>query len=58
MKTSGCFRIGAVFCGLLLIIVAVVVLRSSDNLSAKAHSVDLEYLKAVNSVAPITHERV
>jgi glyoxylase-like metal-dependent hydrolase (beta-lactamase superfamily II) len=53
MKTSGCFRIGAVFCSLLLIVVAVVVLRRSDNPSAKAHSVDLEYLKAVNSVAPL-----
>jgi glyoxylase-like metal-dependent hydrolase (beta-lactamase superfamily II) len=53
MKTSGCSGIGAVLCGLVLIVVAVVVLRSSDHPSAKAHSADLEYLKAVNSVAPL-----
>src|SRR4030095_6241126 len=54
MKTSGCFRIAAAFCVLLLlIVVAIVVLRSSNNPSAKAHSADVEYLKAVNSVAPL-----
>src|SRR5262249_32048089 len=37
---------------LVLIIVAAVVLRRSDNPSAKRHSSDLEYLKSVNSVAP------
>jgi glyoxylase-like metal-dependent hydrolase (beta-lactamase superfamily II) len=53
MKAPALLRIGLVLCVLLLIVVAVVVLRSSDNPSAKAHSADLEYLKAVNSVAPL-----
>lgn len=37
---------------LLFIVVAVVVLRSPDKRSVKRHSPELEYLKAVNSVAP------
>jgi glyoxylase-like metal-dependent hydrolase (beta-lactamase superfamily II) len=53
MKAPALLRIGLVLCVLLLIVVAVVVLRSSDNPSAKVHSADLEYLKAVNSVAPL-----
>src|SRR6266496_4307364 len=53
MKAPALLRIGLVLCVLLLIVVAAVVLRSGDNPSAKAHSADLEYLKAVNSVAPL-----
>ena len=45
-------RIGVLLCVLLLIVVAFVILRSSDKPSAKLHNPDLEYLKAVNSVAP------
>jgi glyoxylase-like metal-dependent hydrolase (beta-lactamase superfamily II) len=52
MKTRALLRIGVPLCVLLLIVVAVVVLRSSDQPHAKAHSPELEYLKAVNSVAP------
>jgi len=37
---------------LLLIVVAAVVFRSTDKRSAKLHSPELEYLKAVNRVAP------
>ena len=37
---------------LLLIVVAVLVLRNPDRRSLKLHSPELEYLKAVNSVAP------
>src|SRR5262252_8773384 len=37
---------------LLLVGVAVVILRSPDKRSVKRHSPELEYLKAVNSVAP------
>src|SRR5438046_619429 len=53
MKAPALLRIGLVLCVLLLIVVAAVVLRSGDKPSAKAHSADLEYLKAVNSVAPL-----
>jgi glyoxylase-like metal-dependent hydrolase (beta-lactamase superfamily II) len=52
MKARALFRIGALFCILLLIVVAVVVLRSNDKRSAKLHSPELEYLKSVNRVAP------
>jgi hypothetical protein len=52
LKTRALLRIGVPLCVLLLIVVAVVVLRSNDNRSAKLHSPELEYLKAVNSVAP------
>jgi glyoxylase-like metal-dependent hydrolase (beta-lactamase superfamily II) len=51
MKTSGFLRTALLFVGLLLIVLAVVLLRSSDNPSTKRHSADLEYLKSVNSVA-------
>jgi hypothetical protein len=44
--------IGAVLCVLLLIVVAFVALRSGDRHYAKLRNPDLEYLKAVNSVAP------
>ncbi|HMH08334.1 MAG TPA: hypothetical protein VK579_16790, partial [Terriglobales bacterium] len=49
---SARWRIGLLLCVLLLIAVAVVILRSPDKRSAKRHSPELEYLKAVNSVAP------
>jgi len=49
---SARWRIGVLLCVLLLIVVAVVILRSPDKRSAKRHSPELEYLKAVNSVAP------
>jgi glyoxylase-like metal-dependent hydrolase (beta-lactamase superfamily II) len=46
------FQIGALLCVLLLIVVAIVALRSGDRHYAKLRNPDLEYLKAVNSVAP------
>jgi glyoxylase-like metal-dependent hydrolase (beta-lactamase superfamily II) len=49
---SARWRIGLLLCVLLLIVVADVILRSPDKRSAKRHSPELEYLKAVNSVAP------
>ena len=49
---SARWRIGVLLCVLLLLVVAVVILRSPDKRSAKRHSPELEYLKAVNSVAP------
>jgi hypothetical protein len=45
-------RIGFLLGVLLVIVVAVVGLRSNDNRSTKLHTPELEYLKAVNSVAP------
>jgi len=45
------WRMGLLLCVLSLIVVAVVILRSPDNRSAKWHSPELEYLKTVNSVA-------
>jgi hypothetical protein len=44
--------IGALLCVLLLIVVAFVSLRSGNRYSARLRNPDLEYLKAVNSVAP------
>jgi glyoxylase-like metal-dependent hydrolase (beta-lactamase superfamily II) len=44
-------RVGALLCVLLLIVVAFVALPSGDR-HAKLRNPDLEYLKAVNSVAP------
>src|SRR5262245_7541361 len=52
MKAAGRLRIGVLLCVLLLIVAAVVVLRSHDKRSAKLHSPELEYLKSVNRVAP------
>jgi glyoxylase-like metal-dependent hydrolase (beta-lactamase superfamily II) len=49
---SARWRIGLLLCVLLLLVVAVVILRSPDQRSAKRHSPELEYLKTVNSVAP------
>src|SRR3974390_1377466 len=51
MNSAG-WRIGLLLSVLLLVVVAVVILRSPDKRSAKRHSPELEYLKAVNSVAP------
>src|SRR5215471_3031199 len=45
-------RIGALLCVLLLIVVAFATLRSGERHTAKLRNPDLEYLKAVNSVAP------
>src|SRR5215469_2995322 len=50
---SAHLRIGFLLCVLLLIVAAFVGLRSNDKRSAKLHSPELEYLKAVNSVAPL-----
>src|SRR5215469_14306347 len=44
--------IGLLLGVVLLIVGAVVVLRSPDKRSARLHSPELEYLKTVNSVAP------
>src|SRR6516165_170420 len=52
MKAPALLWIGALLGVLLLIVVAVVILRSNDKRSAKLHSPELEYLKAVNGVAP------
>ena len=46
------WRIGLLLSVLLLIVAAVVILRSPDKRSARRHSPELDYLKAVNSVAP------
>jgi glyoxylase-like metal-dependent hydrolase (beta-lactamase superfamily II) len=52
LKASALLRIGAGLCLLLLIVVALVMLRSGDRHSARVRNPDLEYLKVVNSVAP------
>lgn len=49
---SARWSIGLLLSVLVLIVVAVVVLRNPDKRSAKRPSPELEYLKAVNSVAP------
>jgi glyoxylase-like metal-dependent hydrolase (beta-lactamase superfamily II) len=51
---SARLRIGFLLSALLLIVVAVFLLRGADNRSSKLHTPELEYLKAVNSVAPPT----
>src|SRR5215831_10234366 len=53
MKASTLLRTALLLCVALLIIGAAIVLRSGDNPSTKRHSADLEYLKSVNSVAPL-----
>src|SRR4029450_5509855 len=53
MKGRALLRLVILLCVLLLSVGAAVVLRSGDNPAAKRHSADLEYLKAVNSVAPL-----
>jgi glyoxylase-like metal-dependent hydrolase (beta-lactamase superfamily II) len=52
MKGRAFLRIGVLLSVLVLIVVAIVVLRSSDKPFAKLRNPDLEYLKAVNSTAP------
>jgi glyoxylase-like metal-dependent hydrolase (beta-lactamase superfamily II) len=52
MKAPARWRIGVLFCVLLLIVAVAVVLRSSGKPNAKPHSPELKYLKSVNSVAP------
>jgi glyoxylase-like metal-dependent hydrolase (beta-lactamase superfamily II) len=52
MKARAFLRIGVVLSVLILIVVAIVVLRSSAKPFAKLRNPDLEYLKAVNSTAP------
>src|SRR5215510_14169613 len=52
LKATALWRIGALLCVLLLIVVAFVALRSGDRHYAELRNPDLEYLKAVNSVAP------
>jgi glyoxylase-like metal-dependent hydrolase (beta-lactamase superfamily II) len=52
MKGRALLRIGVPLSVLVLIVVAIVVLRSSDKPFAKLRNPDLEYLKAVNSTAP------
>ncbi len=52
MKARAFLRIAVLLSVLLIIVVAVVVLRSSDKPLAKLRNPDLEYLKAVNSTAP------
>jgi glyoxylase-like metal-dependent hydrolase (beta-lactamase superfamily II) len=52
LNAATLLRIVALFCVLLLIVVAFVALRSGDRRTAKLRNPDLEYLKAVNSVAP------
>jgi hypothetical protein len=51
MKPTARLWIGAL-CVLLLVVVVFVALRSGDRHYAKLRNPDLEYLKAVNSVAP------
>src|SRR5262249_28295749 len=53
MKGSALLRLVILLCVLLLIVGAALVLRSGDNPAAKRHSADLEYLKAVDCVAPL-----
>jgi len=52
LNVRALLRIGALLCVLLLIVVAFFAFRSGDKHYAKLRSPDLEYLKAVNSVAP------
>src|SRR5215831_20598907 len=49
---SARLRIGFLLCVLLLMVAGFVGLRSNDKRSGNLHSPELEYLKAVNSVAP------
>jgi glyoxylase-like metal-dependent hydrolase (beta-lactamase superfamily II) len=52
MKARVLWRVGVPLPFLLLILMAVLALRSSKRSATKSHNPDLEYLKAVNSVAP------
>src|SRR5262245_28776547 len=53
MKPSTLLRAAVLLGVVLLIIGAAIVLRSNNNASTKRQIADLEYLKAVNSVAPL-----
>src|SRR5499425_2359303 len=53
MKPPAFLQLMVVCCVLTLVIAAVVVLRSANNPSAKLRNPDLEYLKSINSVAPL-----
>jgi hypothetical protein len=52
MKAFVLWRVGVPLLFLLLILMAVLAMRSSKRSAPKSHNPDLEYLKAVNSVAP------
>jgi glyoxylase-like metal-dependent hydrolase (beta-lactamase superfamily II) len=52
MKAPARLWIGVLLCVLLLVIVVLVSLRTGDRHYAKLRNPDLDYLKAVNSVAP------
>src|SRR5262245_20080679 len=52
MRAPAFLRIGVLLSVLLLIGLALAYLRSSDKPSAKLRNPDLEYLKAVNGIAP------
>src|SRR5215467_13706446 len=52
LKPGALVRISVVVCVLLIVVVAIVNPRSEDRHYAKLRNPDLEYLKAVNSVAP------
>src|SRR5215472_386742 len=52
LNATALLRIGALLGVLLLVVVALVTLRSPDTHHAKLRNPDLEYLKAVNTVAP------
>src|SRR5215831_15707758 len=52
MSTRSVIRVGALLGLLVLIATAVLGLRSHDNRHQPRHTPELEYLKAVNSVAP------
>lgn len=53
MKAAARLWVGGLFCVLLLIVVGAALLRSNDKRSTKLHSPELEYLKRVNSIAPL-----
>jgi len=53
MKPPAFLRVGVVCCVLLFVIAGAVFLLSADNRSIKLRNPDLEYLKSINSVAPL-----
>src|SRR5215475_10175072 len=53
MKPPAFLQLMVVCCVLTLVIAAAVVLRGANNPSAKLRNPDLEYLKSINSVAPL-----
>jgi glyoxylase-like metal-dependent hydrolase (beta-lactamase superfamily II) len=52
LKTGALVRIGVLVCVLLIVVIAIVTLQSGERHYAKLRNPDLDYLKAVNSVAP------